>query len=75
MLRCTLFALGAASAAAFSMPHAVSPPRTAARVGAAPTMKGPFDLTGKVAFVAGVADSTGCKTEALEPPAPPRGSV
>ena len=59
MFRFGLLALGAAAVSGFQMPHVAPPPRTAARAGASPTMAGPFDLKGKVAFVAGVADSSG----------------
>ena len=59
MIRACLL-IGVASTSAFSL-SGVTPPRTAAaRTGASPIMKSPYDLTGKVAFVAGVADSTGC---------------
>ena len=62
----------AAVVSGFSVPSAMAPPRTAPRA-AAPTMAAPFDLTGKVAFVAGVADSTGCARLAkLSPARAPR---
>ena len=60
-------ALLACSAVAGGFNVAGTPQMSTAARAASPAMmaKGPFDLTGQVAMVAGVADSTGC---ALLPP-------
>ena len=60
MSRCLLILVCSGVVGGFTVPSALPQTRVPARAAAQPTMSSPFDLRGKTAFVAGVADSTGC---------------